>query len=579
MKKIVDSYVLLAVFAFLAVATAKADTVVWYDFDGLGEAGTSVSHGTTIQNKASPGTLEATVIGIHNGESAKTEDTAHMPASAVGYPVGQRISDPVSGAMATSADGAIKFTSPASSGDYPSNDGGALQVSETSSELSSGTFTLELTIRLDPEDGFVDVDQAFVSKSVSASDNTLAWELQWLNHTLCFSYYEADGTERRLWGFGITADGEWHHVAIVINPAWGTWSVRKFVDYTALDGYGTYDTGKGLRTGTGHITIGARLYDAAAKFNSLARGVNIGEFRYSNVKLEIAQFLKARNVPLGPTISHVKFDDGTPNAATEYGTLCNGAFWASNSDSSVKPTYSSDVPGVRILDGEDGAVLSKHNDKSISFPGNSHYPACALWGRSVNTGVPANLLETYFVPMTADGVARMSGTIEFWMKPTPGQQVAWSSQPALLSDYRNDKSQNIWQFIFVNNSGKSADPVTMFNFYVTMCTNNTGDVVWKGLTVCPSDDVLDGKWHHVAAVFQPSGTNPGKTDVVTYVDHTERGKTSFDGVIDYRLGAYTLQMGMRYEGLIDEFRISDRALTPNQFLRAEKAPGFSIFVR
>ena len=540
----------IAVFGALAFAAfvAKADTVVWYDFDGLGEAGTSVSHGTTIQNKASPGTLDATVIGIHHGESAKTEDTAHMPASAVGYPVGQRISDPVSGAMATSADGAIKFTSPAASSDSSSNDGGALQVSETSSELSSGTFTLELTIRLDPEDGFVDVDQAFVSKSVSASDNTLAWELKWLNHTLCFLYYEADGTEKQLWGFNITADGEWHHVAIVINPAWGTWSVRKFVDYTALTGYGTYDTGKGLRTGTGHITIGARLYDAAAKFNSLARGVNIGEFRYSNVKLEIAQFLKARNVPTGPTISHVKFDDGTPNAATEYGTLCNGAFWASWSDSSVKPTYSSDVPGVRILDGEDGAVLSKHNDKSISFPGNSHYPACALWGRSVNPSVPANLLETYFVPMTADGVARMSGTIEFWMKPTPGQQVAWSSQPALLSDYRNDKNLNIWQFIFVNN-------------------------------VCPSDDVLDGKWHHVAAVFQPSGTNPGKTDVVTYVDHTERGKTSFDGVIDYRLGAYTLQMGMRYEGLIDEFRISDRALTPNQFLRAEKAPGFSIFVR
>ena len=157
----------IAVFGALAFATcaAKAETVVWYDFDGLGEAGTSVPHGTTIQNKANPGTLDATVIGIHNGDSAKTEDTAHMPASAVGYPVGQRIYNPVSGAMATSADGAIKFTSPASSdSDYSSNDGGALQVSETSSELSSGTFTLELTIRLDPEDGFVDVDQTFVSK-------------------------------------------------------------------------------------------------------------------------------------------------------------------------------------------------------------------------------------------------------------------------------------------------------------------------------------------------------------------------------------------------------------------------------
>ena len=571
MKKI---KILSAIAVAASAMAATADTVVWYDFDGLGEAGTSVSHGTTIQNKASPDTLDATVIGIHNGHSAKTEDTAHMPASAVGYPVGQRISDPVSGAMATSADGAIKFTSPAFSGDYPSNDGGALQVSETSSELSSETFTLELTIRLDPDEGFVKSSgQTFVCKTITASDNALAWELGWVNTQVCLTWYDSNGTAKYAVWAGALADGEWHHLAFVVPSGNKDYPLRWYLDYT--------DKGVVLfapRSGTGPLTVGARFNEAEAKFGNLSRGVSIGELRYSNAALTTSQFLKARNVPTGPTVSHVKFDDGTPNAATEYGTLCNGAFWASNSDSSVKPTYSSDVPGVRILDGEDGAVLSKHNDKSISFPGNSHYPACALWGRSVNPSVPANLLETYSVPMTADGVARMSGTIEFWMKPTPGQQVAWSSQPALLNDYRNDY-QNIWQFIFVNNSGKSADPVINFNFYVTMCTNNTGDVAWKGLTVCPSDDVLDGKWHHVAAVFQPSGTNPGKTDIVTYVDYGEAGKASFDGVIDYRLGAYTLQMGMRYEGLIDEFRISDRALTPNQFLRAEKAPGFSIFVR
>lgn len=568
----------IAMVAALAgsVMSVEAETVVWYDFEGLGEAGTSVPHGTTIQNKANPGTLDATVIGIHNGETAKTEGTAHMPASAVGYPSNYRICDYLSASVSTNADGAIKFTTPASvSGNRSSNDGGALQVSETSSELSSETFTLELTIRLDPDEGFVKSGgQTFVCKTITASDNALAWELRWLNTNVCLTWYDSNGAEKNSVWAGDLADGEWHHLAFVVPSGNPNYPLRWYLDYTDK-GVVTFAP----RSGTGPLTVGARFNGAEAKFSNISRGVSIGELRYSNAALTTSQFLKARNVPTGPTISHVKFDDATPNAATEYGTLCNGAFWASQSNSSVKPTYSSDVPGVRVLDGEDGAVLSKHNDKSISFPGNSHYPACALWGRNVNPSVPASLLETYFVPMTADGVARMSGTIEFWMKPTPGQQVAWSSQPALLSDYRNSKSQNIWQFIFVNNSGQSADPVTKFYFYVNMCTNNTGDVVWKGLTVCSSDDVLDGKWHHVAAVFQPSGTNPGKTDVVTYVDHTERGKTSFDGVIDYRLGAYTLQMGMRYEGLIDEFRISDRALTPDQFLRAEKAPGLSIFVR
>lgn len=571
MKKILSAIAVAA-----SAMAATADTVVWYDFDGLGEAGTSVHHGTTIQNKANPGTLGATVIAIHNGETAQTQNTAHMPASAVGYPSNYRICDYLSTSVSTNADGAIKFTTPASvSGDRSSNDGGALQVSETSSELSSGTFTLELTIRLDPDEGFVKSGgQTFVCKTITASDNALAWELGWVNTQVCLTWYDSDGTAKYSVWAGDLADGEWHHLAFVVPSGNKDYPLRWYLDYTDK-GVTTFAP----RSGTGPLTIGARFRGATGIFSNPSRGVSIGEFRYSNAALTTAQFLKARNVPTGPTVSHVKFDDGTPNAATEYGTLCNGAFWASNSDSSVKPTYSSDVPGVRVLDGEDGAVLSKHNDKSISFPGNSHYPACALWGRSVNPSVPANLLETYSVPMTADGVARMSGTIEFWMKPTPGQQVAWSSQPALLIDYRNDKSHNIWQFVFVGNSGNATDPVTKFNFNVAMCTNNTGDVVWKGLTVCPSDDVLDGKWHHVAAVFQPSGTNPGKTDVVTYVDHTERGKTSFDGVIDYRLGAYTLQMGMRYEGLIDEFRISDRALTPDQFLHVGKEPGLTIIFR
>jgi hypothetical protein len=34
-----------------------------------------------------------------------------------------------------------------------------------------------------------------------------------------------------------------------------------------------------------------------------------------------------------------------------------------------------------------------------------------------------------------------------------------------------------------------------------------------------------------------------------------------------------------YFGLIDELRISDGALTPSQFLRAERAPGFIMIVR
>ena len=71
MKKLLTA---IAVTAFAMAVTA--DTVVWYDFDGLDNAGTSVSRGSTIQNKANAGTLDATVIAVHHGQVAKESDSA-----------------------------------------------------------------------------------------------------------------------------------------------------------------------------------------------------------------------------------------------------------------------------------------------------------------------------------------------------------------------------------------------------------------------------------------------------------------------------------------------------------------------
>ncbi len=47
----------IAVFGALAFAAcaAKADTVVWYTFDDLGDVGTALADGTNIVNKANPG--------------------------------------------------------------------------------------------------------------------------------------------------------------------------------------------------------------------------------------------------------------------------------------------------------------------------------------------------------------------------------------------------------------------------------------------------------------------------------------------------------------------------------------------
>ena len=71
----------ISVFGALAFAAfaAKADTVVWYTFDDLGDVGDTVADATTVVNKAKPGTLDATMYGMYG--TTKTPDTnpAWMP--------------------------------------------------------------------------------------------------------------------------------------------------------------------------------------------------------------------------------------------------------------------------------------------------------------------------------------------------------------------------------------------------------------------------------------------------------------------------------------------------------------------
>ena len=532
--------------------SALADTVVWYDFDSLGEAGTSVSHGSTIQNKSNPGTLDATVLCIMHGWT-QLDSSDHMPVSAVGYPAGKRIFEPVTSAIATSADGAIKFTTPAKvSGNYSTDHGGAVQVQETASELSSGTFTLEMTIRLDPDDGFVkSAAQTFVCKTITGTDNLLSWEVGWNDGQIYFQWYDGD-TAKTIWA-GDIADGEWHHVAFVINPALGDYPVRKYVDYTALDGFGACSS---LRSGTGPLTIGAQFSGSEKYYRNPARGVSIGEFRYSNAALTTAQFLTTRNVPAGRTLTYVTFDDETVNAAAEYGTLCEGQNVApSFIAGSAQATFSEDVPGARILDGENGALITKNNTKSCSFAKSE-----VMWH---------NALDTYYLRKTLSGEDLTSFTIEFFFKPD-GSQTDWSRLVSALVDGASFANY-LYGLIFYN--GK----------IVLGGNDASGGIASSAFSA-------DGKWHHAAITVAPNASDATKSDVSFYLDYGTaksgwNGTKTFTSLVTHPTTFY-LVLGLggtsannAYKGLIDELRISAGALTPDQFLRAEKAPGLSIFVR
>ena len=114
MKKIIDSSILFAVFTLVAVATAKAETVVWYTFDDL-TPGDTLANGTTVENKANPGTHDATVLGLMN--YTLKPDSTKMPICTNGISESLRIFDPVSRTMSEGADRALRFQSTWNTGD------------------------------------------------------------------------------------------------------------------------------------------------------------------------------------------------------------------------------------------------------------------------------------------------------------------------------------------------------------------------------------------------------------------------------------------------------------------------------
>ena len=545
MKKL---FTAIAVTAFAMAATA--DTVVWYDFDGLDNAGTSVSRGSTIQNKANAGTLDATVIAVHHGQVAKESDSAHMPESVIGYPSGQRVYDPVGGLFATSADGAIQFTAPIPDNTYDGNDGGALYIAETSGELSTDKFTLEMTIRIDAEFASDGTYQTIAAKAVSGSSTDYAWEVAWYNHSLVFRAYNtsADKNDAVAWAWGNIADGEWHHIAVVVDPsANAKYPVLPYLDYTEKS-RALYSS----ISGTGPMTIGARYNESNSKYSNPARGVAIGEFRYSNAALSADKFLKAHNVPTGTTLAHVKFDDGTVNAAdADGGTFLNGVNVAAKEGGSPA-TFSDDVPGARIVDGVNGAVISRNNTKSLSFANSK-----VFWS-------DAN--DIYYLTKTLAGEERTSWTVEFFMKAT-SEQATWARIMSALGG----GSWNTWSPYIIQYKGR-------FGLYGS---GNKPQIDF-------STDVCDGTWHHVAFSFQPNNDRPDPTNSVArlYIDYGkfyDEAQTpnifKYSENLHFVLGGVGLSTDTGYFGLIDELRISDGALTPSQFLRAERAPGFIMIVR
>ena len=97
-------------------------------------------------------------------------------------------------------------------------------------------------------------------------------------------------------------------------------------------------------------------------------------------------------------------------------------------------------------------------------------------------------------------------------------------------------------------------------------------------TLSGGASVADGRWHHVAVTYEPDGN--GNTLCKFYRDYVQLGATkTFTGELECGdHGTSSFAIGSRYNGYIDEVRISKGVLTVDQMLHVHKG-GLMIVVR
>ena len=546
MKQILAKQILAAISAVAALATTATaqsafdpDCVLYYDFETLDGSG-------KVVNLANPGTMDGTIVTKNDLAPQLVEDS----------PAARLRQSEASGVYEASEKSLENYITSASS-----RQNGYVECTPTDVNWFSKTnFTIECYFKTE------NMTQTYTPLFRRCGGYNVQVNLGIAGMGGYMAYNVSTNTAAQTQeSFVQFSAGVWHHVAMVVDQTGETKTMKFYFDHSATP-VKTVSLPSNITAEdrSGVSNNGGKWFIAGANNGNSFDG-KIDSIRVTLRALEPEEFLTDRVYGVGSTISYISFDDATANASSDYGALTNGTYRG------TAPTYSDDVPGALIRDGVDGELLTKHNAKSISFPDTTDY-SWVSYGSIDN-----NPSDTHYLHTSRDGQYRTSGTIEFWMKSS---QTDADSDTVLLSYYTRR---------IVDDNVTSYQPILIWfdNAHRLVFAFNASGT-WRGVTAT-NVDVLDGKWHHVAFTFKPAPTDSSKMVATGYIDYEQVATQTCDGPLllenngyfDLRFaGQHGGNFGKKnYGGLIDELRISDCALEPSQFLRAENAPGLSIFIR
>jgi len=218
--------------------------------------------------------------------------------------------------------------------------------------------------------------------------------------------------------------------------------------------------------------------------------------------------------------------------------------------------YSTDVPGAFIVDG----TLTNANIYSLRFSGTGGVVRILNPEVLALTQNPASVTIEAFVKLTSEKTPMRIFDARLTNAPPPTFRTTLTPQFSFTSTGPRPRISLIAQTDF---------------------TTNVAVTVSGSVSILPSPIALR-HWHHVAFVLDNS-------TITFYVDYQWMDSYSmlpfgyvpgpFALINQVSLGGIASDPFANFEGLVDEIRISDRALAPGQFLRVVNglAPGVRAF--
>ena len=525
--------------AMPCVDAARADTLLWYRFDG---------EGATIENKANPGVMDGTLKSIEHWGWAAPFGTGEskFPVRAEAFADGVRVIDSKTDTLYPKGN-AMSWT-----GDRDHT--GAVVVpgsSLTAAFKGAKSYTYE---------AFFKMSQAAIDRA-SGGGNAMFPIIHWGKDTsnaatqegAMFAIYYTGGKLAPYFRMGVDTNGVvgviaynpaylmksvtldvWHHLALVASADMDakTLKLKVYIDYNSL-GSTTVTDYEGMHYSDDHafpLVIGANPYNGGRSFLG-----ELAEVRVSDVALDVREFL--RPVPPGPvdadTLVYLPLGD-TPWFATQvplatgvWNPPLNGAptaAWNPKgwSTTGISDNYSYGVPAVAD-EAHGSAVRGGCLDTNALADVKSY-----TFSSGNNIG--------HIVEFPKDGLADLYAgdfTFEWFFK------TSYESNQAMLV--------NPWTKVMIN-GGKIHPRVGDYNI-----GGGTGSAV-----------VNDGVWHHCALVYR-HGVNAFECWVDYKLDNIRVADALASNTQGFYFGGqgYYTQV---FNGQLDDLRITKRALAPHEFL-------------